>query len=83
PAGLEIASVHSYAENNTVTYKNAETSELQMSFSELGSNAETNLDTEGAAVRAAMVHDFPAFIAVKEKGISIYWYGCQKHILVE
>lgn len=82
PAGLEIASVNSYAENNTATYKNAETSELQMSFSELGSNAETNLDTEGATVRAAMVHDFPAFIAVKENGISIYWSNGHNYFIL-
>lgn len=82
PASLEIASVNSYADNNIITYKNTETTELQMSFSELSSNAETNLDTEGATVRAAMVHDSPAFIAVKEKGISIYWSNGHNYFIL-
>lgn len=73
PSNLRFSSVVSYEENNSVEYMNVVTGNIQLTFSELGHNAEANLDTESASVRTVMIHDYLGFLAIKKEQVNIYW----------
>lgn len=73
PSNLRVFSVDSYVGNNSVEYEDIVTGDIRLIFSEHDSNAETNLDTEGASVCTIMIHSYPGFLAQKKGQISIFW----------
>lgn len=83
PSDLQVSSVYSYLDNNSVEHISVKSGELQMDFAELGSGTETNVDTEGAAIHTIMVRDYPGFVAIKELRISIYWSNGQDYFILE
>lgn len=44
-----------------------------MSFSESDASTVTNIDTEGATVRAVMIQDRQGYLAVKENAVHVFW----------
>ncbi|MCI6377970.1 MAG: DUF4367 domain-containing protein [Clostridiales bacterium] len=82
PADLQVLSIHSYADYHSVAYQSAENSTVQLDFSELGSGAETNIDTEDATVCAIMIRDYPGFLVMKKEDTSLYWSDGQSYFLL-
>ncbi|MEG0512140.1 MAG: DUF4367 domain-containing protein [Clostridia bacterium] len=82
PADLQVTAIHSYMGYHSVAYQGIENILAKLDFSELSSEAETNLDTENAAVTAIMVQNYPGFLATKEDKISIYWSNGHNYFIL-
>lgn len=82
PADLQVASMHSFMDYNSVAYRGKENIQIKLDFSELGSEAETNLDTENASVSAVMVQNYPGLLATKEVKNSLCWSDGQHYFIL-
>lgn len=82
PADLQMFSMHSYVGYCSVSYKSAGKDAVELDFSELGSDTETNIDTENATICTIMIRDYPGFLAVKEERISLYWSDGQDYFIL-
>lgn len=82
PADLQVVSIHAYPDYNSISYRSTINDAIQMDFSELGPGAETNIDTEDAAVYTVMIGNFSGFLVSKEDRISLYWSDGQRYFIL-
>lgn len=83
PLDVQIASVYSYSDYNSVEYSDVESGKLQIQFSEMGSGTESNLDTEAATIRTVMIRDYLGFLSIKQSTITIYWSDGYNYFIVK
>ena len=70
PEGLQLKQM---IDGNYVVYRGETDKTRKMSFSESDASTVTNIDTEDATVRAAMIQDHQGYLAVKEDAIHVFW----------
>ena len=82
PAELQVVTIHAYPDYHSISYRNTVNDAIQMDFSELGPGAETNIDTEDAAVCTVMIGNFSGFLVSKGEAISLYWSDGQHYFIL-
>jgi hypothetical protein len=73
PKGFAISQILNMVQDSTVILSSESDKATRITFSELGEDAYTNLDTEDAIVSTKMVNGSPALFAVKGNIISVSW----------
>lgn len=73
PKGFDISQILNMVQDNTIVLSLESDKAIRITFSELGEDAYTNLDTEDAMISSKMVKGSPALFVVKGNTISISW----------
>ncbi len=73
PEGFVVSQILNMVQDSTIVLSLESDKTTRITFSELGEDAFTNLDTEDALVSSKMVNGSPALFVVKGNTISITW----------
>jgi hypothetical protein len=73
PEGFVISQILNMVQDSTIVLSLESDKATRITFSELGEDAYTNLDTEDAVVSSKMVNGSPALFVVKGDTISVSW----------
>lgn len=73
PQGFALGAVHSNPSYSSVSYTDTTGAGRKINFSELGDSAESNLDTEDAALEPLLINGHQGTLVIKNKKISAFW----------
>lgn len=83
PAEWELFNVLSFSTYHSVEYRDRESQQIVLRFSEYEPDIEINIDTEDSIVREIALHESNGFLVEKNGQISIYWSnGLHYYMLV-
>lgn len=79
PEGYAIHNVFSYGTNNIVEYYDIVSGNLVLQFSELGSNIESNADTEDTITQQVRINGYSGVLFSKGTMHSVFWCDTNKY----
>lgn len=82
PDNYSIFNIQSYADCYVVEYQNTMSNEVTLKFAELGTDIETNVDTQGAVTKEVNINGYVGMLYSKESTHSLFWCNDTKYFLL-
>lgn len=82
PSNLTILNIYNSRSHNIIQYASVEDNQLSLSFSEIESSAEANLDTENAITEEVLIQNHIGILSTKNEQIGICWTNGHKYFVI-